>query len=197
MNNGNGNVDMIIDKEKCTVTILVKNTREDLLHDFGYFLGQAKEHSETGDTMFLHKRFLRAALLLLFAYGESVVNGWMASPIILKKAGPRSLPRKRMCLFEKMRALNSVSSNRVSKKRLTVAKELRNLIVHFEPGCDGETYDRLSSKLVEEAAKDLDLWMSATESALNVKRHLDSEELARSIDEMGTTVNSVSSDPTK
>jgi hypothetical protein len=61
-----------------TVQVLVKNTREGLLHDFQYFLQESKQHDpNAAESMFLHARFLRAALLTLFAYAEAVVNGWV------------------------------------------------------------------------------------------------------------------------
>jgi hypothetical protein len=52
-----------------TIQTLVKNTREDLLHDFQYFLQESKQHDpNVPESMFLNALlFLRAALLTLFA----------------------------------------------------------------------------------------------------------------------------------
>jgi hypothetical protein len=64
-------IKVTIDK-KGNSTVLAMNTVEDLLHDFQYFLKEAKTCSAVEpETMFLHKRFLRAALLILFAYTEN------------------------------------------------------------------------------------------------------------------------------
>jgi len=52
--------------------VLVQAPLEDLWHDHEYFIQKAKENAaDQPETMFLHKRFLRAALLCLFAYSEA------------------------------------------------------------------------------------------------------------------------------
>ena len=48
--------------------VLVQAPLEDLWHDHQYFIQKAKENTaDVPEMMFLHNRFLRAALLFLFA----------------------------------------------------------------------------------------------------------------------------------
>jgi hypothetical protein len=59
-------------------TILVQSPLEDLWHDHEYFIRRAQENAaDVPETMFLHMRFLRAALLFLFAYAEGVTSRWV------------------------------------------------------------------------------------------------------------------------
>jgi len=59
---------------------------EDLWHDFLFFEQQALNTS-TEDRPLLHKRFLRAALLCLFAYLEGVTHQWCYE-LTIGKGGP-------------------------------------------------------------------------------------------------------------
>jgi hypothetical protein len=117
-----------------TVQVLVKNTREDLLHDFQYFLQESKQHDPNApESMFLHARFLRAALLTLFAYAEAVVNGWVHALLEQRDVGVLFARIQRDCLDKKIEVLNDLSSMTLPRPKLNEAKEVRNLFVHFTP----------------------------------------------------------------
>jgi hypothetical protein len=83
-------------------TVWAINLREDLLHDYVFFRKRAKKFDENDPkTIFLQKRYLRAALLLLFAYTEAVVNGWILH-ISKLRARPNDYKTKcRLPLVEK------------------------------------------------------------------------------------------------
>jgi hypothetical protein len=164
---------------------LVKNTREDLLHDFQFFLKESKKHDpDAPESMFLHARFLRAALLTLFAYTEAVVNGWVHSLLERKKVGVLFARIQRDCLDKKIEILNDLLSATVPRPKVKDAKEVRNLFVHFTPTRENEAFTRLSSTVIEAAAEDLFRWMTEMESTLKLKRHANSGELSRAFAEL-------------
>ncbi len=170
---------------------LVMNTCEDLRHDFEYFIGEAKaSNADTPETMFLHQRFLRAALLSLFAYAEAIANGWLHSLLDsqqVEKLRHCSLDKKVEVLQEK------AISSAITKPNYMDAKKLRNLFVHFTPGRDCEAFEKLSLVIVEDAANELSRWMTEMESALGLPRHDDSEEIMRAFDGLGATTKRISS----
>lgn len=179
-----------------TFQTLVKNTREDLLHDFQYFLEESKKHNPiVPESMFLNARFLRAALLTLFAYAEAVVNGWVHALLEQRDVGVLFARIQRDCLDKKIDVLNDLSSMTVPRPNLKDAKEVRNLFVHFTPTRENEAFARLSQAVVESAADDLFRWMTEIESTLNLKRHANSHELSRALAGVGITLKEISTDP--
>jgi hypothetical protein len=170
---------------------LVMNTREDLRHDFEYFIGEAKSHNaDIPETMLLHQRFLRAAVLFLFAYADAIANGVLHSLLDsqqVEKLRHWPLDKKIEVLHEK-----SISSA-ITKPNYMDAKKLRNLFVHFTPDRDAEAFEKLSFVIVEDAANELSRWMTEMESALGLPRHDDSEEIMCAFDGLGIATKRVSS----
>jgi hypothetical protein len=185
-------VQVTIDK-KGNSTILVMNIREDLVHDFEYFIGRAKTLSEDSkEQMFLRQRYLRAALLTLFAYAEAVVNHW------LHAHDKDSFERlKFKGIDKKIGILHKAAATASGKPKIKSAKGVRNLFVHFTPGRDHEAFEKLTLPLVEKAAKELGEWMTELESRLSLPRHHDSEEIMRAFADVGNVTMEVSSSTAK
>lgn len=178
--------------------LVALNTREDLFQDYIYFLNQAKATPDQHDSVLLHKRFLRAALLVLLAYMESVINAWLHDD--LKKRGVLWLFKnlERTPLEGKMKMLCDAASATVKNPDFSEAKELRNLLVHFKPGNDGLAFDRLSLELVEKTYTEIDKWLTDMEKVLGVIRHPDSAAELKKWDEpvpAGAVINITSIDP--
>src|ERR1700733_6305799 len=156
-------IKVTVDK-KGNATILAMNILEDLLHDFQYFLKEAKAHSAaTPETMFLHKRFHSAALLILFAYTEGVTNRWLSATLEQRNDGAKFKKLQSDSLDKKVAPLSDLAPA-VTKPNLGTAKNVRNLLVHFKPGRDGEAFDAVTLPLVEEAAETIEDWMKEMES---------------------------------
>lgn len=172
-----------------TIEVIVMNIREDLLDDIRFFVEQARSHpvDRPGQTV-LHKRYLRAALMFLFAYTEGVVNGWLRSNPEEKQADPRFKRIKFLCLNKKIDYLNEVWAARVKNPDVSDAKNLRNLFAHFAPGKDTEVFEKLTLGLVENAAAELGRWMNEMESVLGLERHPDNDEIMRKFAEDGGIV---------
>jgi hypothetical protein len=188
-------VTITIDDASGNFEILVKNTREDLLHDFQYFLSEARKNDpNVPESMFHHARFLRAALLILFAYAEAVVNGWLHTLLEQREVGFLFGRIQRDCMDKKIELLNELSLATVTRPNVKDAKEVRNLFVHFTPTREDEAFSRLSLSVVESSANDLFRWMTEMESTLNLKSHAKSDELMRAFAESGTTTKEVSTD---
>ena len=147
--------------------------------------------------MFHHARFLRAALLILFAYAEAVVNGWLHTLLEQRKVGFLFGRIQRDGLDKKIEILNELSSATVTRPNYKDAKEVRNLFVHFTPTREDEAFSRLSLSVIESSANDLFRWMTEMESTLDLKRHAKSDELMRAFAELGTTTKEVSTDLAK
>ena len=170
---------------------LVMNTCEDLRHDFEYFIGEAKaSNADIPETVFLHQRFLRAALLSLFAYAEAVANGWLHS--LLESQKVEKL--RHWSLDKKIEVLNNQAiPSTITKPNYMEAKKLRNLFVHFAADRDCEAFEKLSFLIVEDAANELSRWMTEMELALGLPRLDDSGELMRAFDGLGATTKRISS----
>ena len=190
-------VNVTISSDTGNFEVLVMNTREDLLHDFQFFHGMAKANSpEDPKERFLHQRFLRAALLTLFAYAEAVVNGWVYS--LLESRNFESLFKRLQwdCLEKKIDFLNEASTAEVARPKVNEAKSVRNLFVHFTPGKDADAFDKLTLSVVENAAEDLERWMTEMELKLGFMRHPCSEDLMIGFSEIGEKINEATTDPT-
>jgi hypothetical protein len=189
-------ITVTIDK-KGNSTVLAMNTLEDLRHDFQYFLKEAKTHPAVKpETMFLHKRFLRAALLILFAYAEGVTNRWLFAMLEQRKEGA-NFEKLQFASLDKKVALLSGLEPVATKPNLETAKKVRNLLVHFKPGRDGEAFDSVTLPLVEEAAETIEEWMEEMESSLGLPRFPDTDEIMEKFAEIGTTIKETSSKPDK
>ncbi len=188
-------IKVIIDA-KGNSTILAVNILEDLHHDFMYFLQKAKEYSaDTPETMFLHKRFLRAALLILFAYTEGVANRWLFSMLHQHNINSTFAKKQFRPLDEKIAYLGDLASGAAPELNVGSAKSVRNLLVHFKPGRDGNAFDDLSLPLVEETAEAIEKWISEMESSLGISRYPDTDQILDSVAENGRTTKEVSSGP--
>jgi hypothetical protein len=187
-------VTVTISKDSASSEILVLNILEDLRDDLKFFLNEAKSNKPgQSETMFLHQRFLRAALLALFAYAEAVANSWLHS--LLKKGNMEFVFEKLQYigLDKKIEVLQEAASASSKKPNLTDAKKMRNLFVHFTPGRENEAFEKLSLPLIESAAEELDRWMTDMESALELPRHDDSEAIMSAFVETGSITKSASS----
>jgi len=175
---------------------VVLNAREDLKHDCEFFIMEAKKYSPEGEAQFMQQRFLRASLFLLFAYAESVVNGWLYRVLEKRKEESRFDALERRSLDYKIDVLHDAISSGGRKPTLGQAKKIRNLWVHTKPDSEEEAYEHLSVSTVEHAASELESWMSAMETALGLERYPDSEKVAKEFaDALGTITKSGSSDP--
>ena len=186
-----------ISKDGSKVTVLGIDACEDLRHDFDYFLRQAKKFDEhRKKTVFLHKRYLRAALLTLFAYAEAVVNNWLFH--LLEREGCISEFKKeqRKPLEEKFNTLDKAAAQNGSRASLKSAKGLRNLVVHLTPGRDAEFFDGLTLSTLMKAEQELRLWLRKMEPVLRIERHPKSAKLVRKLSRsFGTVMEDVSSKP--
>jgi hypothetical protein len=175
---------------------VVLNAREDLRHDCEFFIMEAKKHAADGETQFLHQRFLRAALFLLFAYAESVVNGWLYRVLDSRGQASRFEGLEMRSLDQKIDILNKAISAVGRKPNLAQAKRIRNLWVHTKPDSEVKAYEHLTLTTVEQAASELETWMSAMGSSLSLERYPSSEKVANELaDALGTITKSASSDP--
>lgn len=189
-------INVTIDK-KGRSEILAMNVLEDLEHDFRYFLNEAKGYSASKpETMFLHKRFLRAALLILFAYAEGVTNRWLFATLEQRNEGNKFEKLQFKPLDTKVALLTECASA-VTKPTLETAKKVRNLLVHFKPGRDGEAFDAVTLVLVEDAAETVESWMKAMESSLGLRRYPNTDEIMTAFGAIGKTTKEVSSKPNK
>ena len=95
--------------------VVAFNAAEDLKHDYEYFILEAKKYSPDGPTQLLHGRFLRAALLILFAHAEAIVNGFVYQVLVrrgeesrFEKIEKRSLDYKMGVLGPAMRSPSEI-----------------------------------------------------------------------------------------
>ena len=126
---------------------------------------EAKKHATEGEAQFMHQRFLRAALFLLFAYAESVVNGWLYRVLEKRNEKSRFDALEMRSLDQKMDVLHDAISTGGRKPNLTQAKRIRNLWVHTKPDSEVKAYEHLSVSTVEHAASELESWMSTMGTA--------------------------------
>jgi hypothetical protein len=184
--------------------LLVQAPLEDLWHDHQYFIKKAKENAaDVPETMFLHNRFLRAALLFLFAYAEGVTSRWVHEVRVRQtQEGKRRDKRKLDSLAQRMEFLTEVAKVSASPPNLKTAKEVRDLWVHFSNSTRendassnlAKIFDGLSLSLVEHAATETVNWMSQVANALGVQRHPDSEKISNEfISALGHATKSVNS----
>jgi hypothetical protein len=95
-------------------------------------------------------------------------------------------------------SVSNIGSAATAKPRVESAKRVRNLLVHFTPGRDGEAFDSLSLSLVEGATVEIERSMTDMESSLGLARHSDTEQLSRAfIAALGTATKEVSSNPSR
>lgn len=170
---------------------------EDLLHDYKYFLKQAKRFDDhKSKTIFLHKRYLRGALLTLFAYAESVINRWIYKCLERKKEEAKFEKFERKSLEKKLNFLRSSVKSGAKVPDVASAKDLRDLIVHFKPGRDAEFFDGISLSTLMRAGQELTRWLSKMERALRIERHPKSSKLVRKLARsLGSVIVDVSSKP--
>jgi hypothetical protein len=168
--------------------VLVQTPLEDLWHDHQYFIQRARENAaDKPETMFLHNRFLRAALIFLFAYAEGVTSKWVHEVRAKQRQeGKKKDKQKLDSLAQRMEFLSSVANVSASPPNLEAAKKVRNLWIHFTKSTrENDTssniakiFDGLSLSVVEHAATETVNWMSQVADALGVERHPDSEKMA-------------------
>lgn len=166
------------DSSECVVL----NTREDLLDDYTYFVGQAIATPLKAGSVALHKRFLRYALMAALTYTESVVNVWLYE---LERRGSVSGANdlEKLPLPEKMRTVSNVANEPKDIPNFRKAKQLLNILKHFKPRKDKTAFEELSLNLVQRTYADLDGWISQMEKALAISRHPDNEQELRKLNE--------------
>jgi hypothetical protein len=184
--------------------LLVLSPLEDLWHDHQYFIQGARENAaDAPETMFLHNRFLRAALLFLFAYAEGVTGRWIHEVRVRQRQQGKKIDKQDLnSLAGRMKFLAKKANLCTASPNLEAAREVRDKWVHFtnsarENGTSGneaKVYDGLSVSVVEHAATEVVNWMSQVANALGIERHPDGEKI---IDELssalGETTKRVSS----
>lgn len=187
-------ISVSITEDGGSTSILVMNTREDLRDDFRFFIDQARAYdADAPETMFLHQRFLRAALFAVFAYAEAVVNGWLQALLESRQEGSRFKRLERKSLEEKITWLHNAVTATAAEPNVKDAKLVRNLFIHFKPRCDAEAFKNLSLALVEGAICDLERWMTEMETTLSLPRHDDSDKVAHAFGQVGPIGKEVSS----
>jgi hypothetical protein len=175
---------------------VVSNAPEDLKHDYEYFIQEAKKYSPEGHTQLMHRRFLRSALLILFAHAEAVVNNWVYQVLVKRNEEFRFEKIEKRSLDHKMDVLREAIPPGGPKPELTAAREVRNLWVHCKPGSEQLAFAQLSLDVIQRAATDLDTWMTEMEKVLSIERYPNSEQIAEDFAHaLGTIAKSTSSDP--
>jgi hypothetical protein len=188
----------IISADGKKTEILVLNAPEDLKHDYEYFIAEAKRYAPEGQTVIMHQRFLRTSLFLLFAHAEAVVNGWLHDVLVKRSEESKFDRLERKSLDEKIDFLVTAIAPSQRGPNLLAAKQLRNIWIHGKQASETVAFDALSLDTIEQAATELESWMSALEKALGVERYLDSGEVANKLSSaMGTVTNSANSNPLK
>ena len=167
-----------------TISIL-----EDLWHDFEFFKSNAlrldQSDAPTSERL-LAKRYQRAALLTLIFYLEGVVNHWLKE--LLADAEWKAVERK-WCLELKIDKIQErLAAASEGAPEITEAKKIRNALVHLKPGSDLELYDKINVDLLEATERRIVTWLQATERALGIPRHPDTEADSKDLrDALGTT----------
>jgi hypothetical protein len=186
-----------ISKDGSNVTVLAINACEDLLHDYDYFVQQAKKFDERkAKTIFMHKRYLRGALLTLFAYAEAIVNNWLYRSLGREGRVSEFEKEQWQSLEKKFELLDKAAIQNGHRARLKNAKRLRNLIVHLTPGRDAEFFDGLTLTTLKEAEQELKLWLRKMEPVLQIERHPKSAKVVHKLSRaLGTVTADVSSKP--
>ncbi len=176
-------------------TVFAISACEDLRHDYDYFIRQARKCDEyKPSTVFLHKRYLRASLLTLFAYAEAVINNWLFHSLERKGRISEFKKVQRKSLEEKFNLLDKAAAQGGSRASLASAKRLRNLVVHLTPGRDAEFFDGLTLTTLKKAEQELTLWLRKMEPVLRMERHAKTAKLVRKFSrKMGTVTADVSS----
>jgi hypothetical protein len=179
------------------VMVLAISACEDLRHDYEYFIQQARKFDENKpSTVFLHKRYLRGALLTLFAYAEAVINNWLFHSLEREGRISEFKKEQRKSLEDKFHLLDKAAARSGSRTSLRSAKRLRNLVVHLTPGRDTEFFDGLSLSTLTEAEQELRLWFRKMEPVLRMERHAKTAKQVRRLSrKMGTVTADVSSKP--
>jgi chorismate mutase len=188
-------------------TILVQSPLEDLWHDYEHFIQQARQNAaDVPETMFLHMRFLRAALLFLFAYAEGVTSRWIHEVRAKRRQQGKKIDKPLLnSLVRRMEYLTEAAQISASSLNLKAVKEVRDLWVHFTASTRNndindvsskmeKIYDWLSLSVVQQAATDTVNWMSQVSKALGVERHPESGKLANTLaSALGRATKSVNS----
>ena len=159
-----------------TISIL-----EDYWHDYLHFKELAT--AENGNSELRHRRYLRAAFLLLIAYTEGVVNQWWFS--ILKEEG-----KSQSEIDKFLRQHFPVKCNKLTRKASLIpqhthvienAKRLRNDLVHLTIGNDARLFDGLSEELIDQTEAAITGWLDQTSTALGMERHPDTQKIGREL----------------
>lgn len=161
--------------------ILVINPIEDLKHDYSFFIKLAKEApADAKKTMFLHQRWLRAALFALLAYVEAEVNRFVYRALEDRKVVFLFERIEKDSLDRKVDLLHKLMPSAASKFDIQAAKHIRNLWIHSKPGNEEKAFEGLRLAVVEEAEQKIEAWISDTEKKLGIDRHESSAKVSRS-----------------
>lgn len=165
---------------------------EDLWHDFLFFEQQALNTS-TDDRPLLHKRFLRAALLCLFAYLEGVTHQWCYE-LTIREGGSNTKARARAGakIEARCKDLTHVAAGLTATTiefEFTRANYLRNKIVHEVGGeHDVELFSELTLEALQTLKSDMVRWLEWVGPAIGQKPHPDTD---RALDWLATLGDSV------
>lgn len=161
--------------------LLVISPIEDLKHDFSFFIERARKVSaDDKKTMFLHQRWLRAALFALLAYIEAEVNRFVYRALEDRKVDFLFERIERDSLDRKVELLHKLMPSTTSKFDIQTAKHIRNLWIHSKPGNEEKAFEGLTLAVVEQAEQNIDAWISETEKRLGIDRHQSSSKVSRS-----------------
>ncbi|HYJ84827.1 MAG TPA: hypothetical protein VEW46_02065 [Pyrinomonadaceae bacterium] len=163
-----------------TISIL-----EDYWHDYLYFKEQANLALKE-DSQLKNRRYSRAALLVLMAYLEGVVNQWSIS--ILEQDGKSEsqidayIRKKWLHLkCDDLTKEASKKGSRVDDANIKRVKELRNDLAHLTPGKDAELFEEITESILTEAEEVIIPWLDAVGTLIGKERHPDTKEIGRGL----------------
>ena len=159
-----------------SVQILHVSILEDLWHDYLHFKKQAKSNS-----LFRQKRYLRAAILVLVAYLEGVVNRWYNNWLVDQGESDREIERRiRMTkIYSKCKQLTDqavLKDPSIKQPSLDKVKNLRNELAHLQVSRDFAIFDELTLAVLDDSEKKIVDWLDMVSKALGTERHPDTKE---------------------
>jgi len=166
---------------------------EDLWHDVLFFEQQAF-YTPIETRPFLHQRFLRAGLLCLFAYFDSVTRQWWYARTI-KDEGAETAARSqaRVSLVKRCQDLTSAAAAvNIPALGLNIkqATFLRNMIVHQSGGDhDLEVFEHITLETFQTTKSDMVRWLAWVGAAIGQKPHPDTDKSLDWLTDLGSTTH--------
>lgn len=167
---------------------------EDLWHDVLYFEQQALNTSIDARPL-LRQRFLRAGLLCLFAYFDSLTRRWWHT-FTIKDQGSETPTdsRPRVSLVQRCKDLASAAAARntpVVGLDIQKATFLRNMVVHQSGGGhDLDVFEHITLETFQKTKIDMVRWLEWVGAAIGQKPHPDTDESLDWLTDLGSTNHS-------